>query len=151
HVDLARVDAFRLQEDLVPLLVRKTHDLVLERRAVPRTDAADLTVEQRRSRDVRANEIAHAIVGVNQVTVDLRTIDSFGHERERDRWHVAALDGECSLGNRAAEIDTLAIESWRRSGLQPPPFEPERLQRRGEILRRRFTRAARGVLLRPHV
>ena len=40
-VDFPRVEPFRLEKDLVPLLVRKPDDLVLERRAVPRADAAE--------------------------------------------------------------------------------------------------------------
>ena len=72
-VDLARVHAFRLEKNLVPLLVREADDLVFERRAIPRTDAANLPVEQRRPVDVRAHEIAHAIVRVQQIAVDLRS------------------------------------------------------------------------------
>ena len=44
-VDLARIDAFRLEEDLVPLLLGEPDDLVLERRTVSRTNAANLPVE----------------------------------------------------------------------------------------------------------
>ncbi len=41
-VVLERVAAFRLEEDLVPLLVGEAHDLVLDRRAVARPAALDL-------------------------------------------------------------------------------------------------------------
>ena len=37
-INLARVDAFGLEKDLVPLLVGEPDDLVFERRAVARTD-----------------------------------------------------------------------------------------------------------------
>ena len=40
-VDLARVDPFRLEKNLVALLVGEADDLVLERRAVARTDARE--------------------------------------------------------------------------------------------------------------
>ena len=40
-VDLRRVESLRLEKDLVTLLVRKADDLVLERRAVARTDPAE--------------------------------------------------------------------------------------------------------------
>ena len=40
-VDLARVEPFRLEKNLVPLLVGEADDLVLERRTVARTDAAE--------------------------------------------------------------------------------------------------------------
>ena len=71
-VDLARVEALRLEKDLMTLLVGESDDLVFERRAVARTDSANLPVEERRLTDVRADEIAHAIVGVQQIAVDLR-------------------------------------------------------------------------------
>src|SRR5262249_21757239 len=75
HVDFARADALGLEENLMAFLVRKANDLVLERRAVPRPDPLNLTIEQRRLREVRANEIANPIVGVNQIAVDLRAND----------------------------------------------------------------------------
>ena len=91
-VDLARVEAFRLEKNLMPLLVGKPDDLVLERRAVPRPDAANLAVEQRRAVDVRAHQIADAIVRVQQIAVDLRR-DRCGPIRNEngDRRVVAAL------------------------------------------------------------
>ncbi len=83
HINLPRVDAFGLEENLVPLLVREAHDLVLERRAVARTDAANLPVEEGRAIDVRPNEIAHAIVGVQQIAIDLWTVDAGRGRREK--------------------------------------------------------------------
>ena len=61
-VDLTRFDAFRLQENLMSFAIRKANDLVFERRAVPRTDPVDLTVEQRRSRQIPSHDFPHAIV-----------------------------------------------------------------------------------------
>src|SRR5262249_42537692 len=75
HVDLASVVALRLEKELMPLFVRKANDLVLERWAITRPDSTDLTVEKRRPCDVRANEVAHAIVRVEEITIDLRPID----------------------------------------------------------------------------
>ena len=40
-VDLASVDTLRLEENLVPLLVRKADDLVLERRAISGADSRE--------------------------------------------------------------------------------------------------------------
>src|SRR5439155_25466986 len=59
-VDLPGVKTFRLQEDLVTFFLSKPDDLVFERRAVPRPDAADLAVEERRSIDVAPHEIVDA-------------------------------------------------------------------------------------------
>src|SRR6185503_1243383 len=74
-VDLPRVDAFGLEEDLVPLFIRKADDLVLERRTIARADPANLPVEQRRSIEVLAHELAHTPVGVQEMAVDLRPVD----------------------------------------------------------------------------
>src|SRR5262249_34308258 len=98
-VDFPAVDSFGLEKDLVPLLVRKSKNLVLERRTIPRPDALNLTVVERRPADVRANEIADAVVGVNQIAVDLRSVDRAGQEREGDRIAVPVLDLECSIRN----------------------------------------------------
>src|SRR5581483_7344068 len=125
HVNLARVDPFRLEEDLMAFLVGEANDLVLERRAIARTDPADLTVEQRRSIDIRANEIAHAIVGVNEIAVDLRTIDRVGEKRERHRRPVALLHSESTFAHVTIEINRGAIEPWGSAGLESPPLEAE--------------------------
>ena len=50
HIDLVRVQPFRLQENLVPRLVRELHDLVLDGRTVPRPNALNLPAVQRRPR-----------------------------------------------------------------------------------------------------
>src|SRR5687768_14151254 len=58
-VDLVDVDPFRLEVDLVTLAIREPHDLVFERRTVPRSDAMNLTVEERTLIDVTAHEIVN--------------------------------------------------------------------------------------------
>jgi len=44
-VDFVDVDSLRLEINLVPLAIWKSHDLVFERRAVTRPDSLDLAVE----------------------------------------------------------------------------------------------------------
>src|SRR2546430_17625065 len=84
-VDLGRVEAFGLKENLVPLLVGKSDDLVLERRTITRADAADLAVEQRRASEVGAHQIANPIVCMEEIACDLRPLDAPGRERKWDR------------------------------------------------------------------
>src|SRR5262245_20000525 len=48
NVDLPRVDSFRLQENLMSLLVWEPNDFVLEGGTVTRSDPLDLAVEERR-------------------------------------------------------------------------------------------------------
>ena len=60
----------------MPLPVREPHHLVFERRAVARTDALDLAVEERRLVDVLPHQLVDAVGRVQQVTGDLRPIDA---------------------------------------------------------------------------
>ena len=57
------------------------------------------------------------------------------------------LDRERAVCDLPIEVDALAIEPRRRPGLQPAPLEAERLQRFGEVARRRLAGASRRVLL----
>jgi hypothetical protein len=66
HINLVDVEAFGFQVQLMSLTLREPHDLVFERRAVPRADAVNLPVVKRTPVDVLANEIAHTIVRVQQ-------------------------------------------------------------------------------------
>ena len=47
NVDLVRVPSLGLEEELVSGLVGKTHNLCLDRRAVPGTRCRDLSIEHR--------------------------------------------------------------------------------------------------------
>ena len=117
----------------MPLFIGETDDLVFERRTVPRPDAADLPVEQRRAIDVRPNKIANAIVRVQQIARHLRADDLSAEKRKWDRRIVAVLDAKRAAFNLPREVDALAIEARWRSCFQPAPLEAERLQRFGEI------------------
>ena len=111
----------------MPFLIGEADDLVFERRTVSRPDALDLSVEQRRAINVGADQIADAIVRVEQITLHLRAIDFPSEKRKRDRWIVAALDAKRAAADLRCEVDTLAIQARRRSCLQPAPLEAERL------------------------
>ena len=150
-VDFARGETFRLQEDLMPLLVREANDLVLKRRTIPRSDTADLAVEERRAIDVRADQIAHAIVRVQQVAVNLRTLDRRARERKRHRRNIPVLDRKTAGSHLAVEIDTRPVQPRRRSRFQPAAFKAECFQRVGQLARRRLVRPAGRPLLPSNV
>src|SRR3954468_18563320 len=118
-VNLVDVQSFRLEKNLMALPMRKPHDLVFERGTVARSNASNLTVEQRGLADVAAHEIVHGIGGVQHMTLDLRAIDELGLERERNRRVVATLDIE------PREIDAPPIEPRRCARLQTAPLESE--------------------------
>ena len=146
-IDLRRVEPFGFEENLMPFLVREPDDLVLERRAVARPDAANLSVEQRRAVEVRAHQVADAIVGVQQMAVNLWATDPICQERERDRLIVAALEREDAPGHLRIEVDAPPIEPRRGAGLQPPVLEADRLERLRKLAGRRFAGAPRRMLL----
>ena len=117
-VDFPRLDPFGFKKNLMPLLVGEADDLVLERRTVPRTDAANLTVEQGRAREIRAHELVHAIGRVQKMTVDLRAVDSPGQKRKGNRRIVAQFAQERAALDLALEIDASrdrAAEACRSS------------------------------------
>ena len=66
YVDLIDVHPFGLEIQLMSLPVREPHDLVFQRRAVPRSDSLNLSVEERTLANSTPHEIADTIVGVQQ-------------------------------------------------------------------------------------
>ena len=135
-VDLPDVPPFRLQEDLVPLVMRKPHDLVFERRTVARADAFDLPVVERRTVDVGPHEVVRALRRMRPVADDLPPLDGVRQERERHRLLVAAGFFE------AAEVDAPAVEARRGPRLQAAARQTEPLERLGQALRGRLAHPA---------
>ena len=124
------------------LAIGKPHDLVLERRAVARTDAPNLAVVERRLVDVAANELVHPCRRVQRVAGDLLPVDAIGRERER-HGRVVARPGARSARSRCSRRSS-------RGGvpvLSRPQRKPQRLQRFGQLVRRRLAGAARRPLL----
>src|SRR5207302_11074644 len=60
----------------------------------------------------------------------------------------ASLDREHAVAHESIEIDAGSIEPRRRARLQASPLEAATLERRREIMRRRFAGAAGRTLLR---
>jgi hypothetical protein len=59
HIDAFALDAFRFEEKGVPVMVRESHHLVLDRGAVPGTDSVDHTGKKRRTVEVFADDLLH--------------------------------------------------------------------------------------------
>jgi hypothetical protein len=74
-VNLIDLQTFRLEKDLMAFPMREAHDLVFERRAIPRTDPANLSVEEGGLVDVIAYELVDPIGRVKHVAIDLWSID----------------------------------------------------------------------------
>ena len=71
RVDLAGVEAFGLEKDLVARLSGEAVNLVLDRRAVPRSDALDDAGEHRRTIQSRADDLVRAQVRVRDPAREL--------------------------------------------------------------------------------
>ncbi len=56
-IDRVVVEALGLEKDLVRRAIRESHDLVLDRRAIARTAALDLTRIHRRAGEIRADDL----------------------------------------------------------------------------------------------
>src|SRR5205085_3250620 len=111
------VPSLGLEEDLVSILVGKTDDLVLNRRAVAWPSRLDLTGVHRRPVQIGPDDSVDLLVGVRDVAVELVLRDALGHEAERLRIEVARLRLE------PVEIDGPAVESAGRAGLEAGQLE----------------------------
>src|SRR5207248_3278049 len=106
-----------LEEDRVPLAMRKSHHLVLQRRAIPRTASANPPLEKRRTVKARPDPLRRLSRGVRQQAHLLRQARKTRNgrpERERARRRVPGLD------RRGAPVDAPRPEPRRRPGLEPP-------------------------------
>ena len=93
-------------------LVRKLYDLVLDRRAVPRTNTFNLSRVKRRLGDVGANRVVYLFGRVADVAVDLFLLETIRRKRKRHRYLIARLRFE------RVPVNGPAIEPRRRSGLE---------------------------------
>src|SRR4051812_33146236 len=91
QVHLIDVQTLRFEIEVMPLPIRETHHLVFQGWTVSWSNALNLAVVERRLADVSPDKLVHPWGGVERVTIDLRTVDPVGHERERNRWIVASL------------------------------------------------------------
>ncbi len=117
-VDLQRVQALGLEEELVLLFVREAQDLDLDRGAVARPQAGgDLAVVERGAVQGGEDDLVRAGRGVGQVAGHLRALDAVGGEAEGPRHGVAVL------GFEPVQLERSAVDAWGRVGLEPPQRE----------------------------
>ena len=112
YVNLVRMQALGLEEELVALLVGETQDLRLDGGAVARADALDDAVRHRRAIHVVAQDLVRALVRVGEVAGHLLARAHIAHEGETLRLLVARLQLHLLIVERAR------IDARRRSGLE---------------------------------
>src|SRR6267378_8012200 len=93
----------------MPILVRKFHHLVFNRRAIARTHALDLARIKRGFMKVLSDRIVHPGRRVADVAIYLRLFDLVGRKRECD-WPLV-----CLLTLEGIPADRSAVEPRRRS------------------------------------
>ncbi len=141
RIDLERRQPFGLDENLVARAIGEPHDLVLDRRAVARSNAFDGTRIERRAVESLANDLVRALRRVRDVAADLaRVLGSPPEEREHRRRRIAGLLGEIRV------IDGAAVDARRRAGLQAPDRETQVAQPACEADRRWVAGAAARVV-----
>src|SRR5262245_6712200 len=146
-VDLLDIQSLGFEIDLMSLLVGEPHDLVFERRTVPRTDAADLAIEQRTLIDVISNQRTNAFVGVEEPTSRAIRQGPIRAKGECNRSRIAVLLDEDSRAHAGDEIDTSAKQAGWGSCFQPTHLDPETTNRFGERVRRRLAVTSCRALL----
>ena len=98
RIDGVVVEAFGLEEDLVPLALLEAHHLVFDRRAIARADALDVAGVHRRAGEVRRDDGVGRFRGVGDVAGHLRRGDAIrsGRRRAAAGRRPAALAGHPS-------------------------------------------------------
>ena len=147
RVDLVGRQAFRLEEDLVRVLVGEAVDLVLDRRTVARADTLDHAGVHRRAVEPAADDLVGSGVRVGDPARQLlRMLGGAAEEREhRDRIAVAGLNLE------TGEVDRAPIDSRRGSGLEAALRQGEVLQTRTQRRGGRIAGATCRVVLQTDV
>ena len=82
-------------------------------------------------------DIEQALVGMLK---PVRTEETIGEVEVRQLFRVSRLGTIAGLLHQPGEIDRAPVDARGRPGLQPAPFEAERLQRRRQLARRRGIR-----------
>ena len=66
-----RISSFRLEHDLVTVFVLKLHDLVFNRRAIPRPNTLNLATVERRTVHVTADDGMYSLIRIRDVATNL--------------------------------------------------------------------------------
>src|SRR5215471_10472800 len=95
HIDLVRIDALRLENDLVAVFILEFDDLVFDRGAVSRTDALNLAAEERRAVHVITDDRMNSFVRMRDVAANPVLEGPRCPERKWSWFRIAMLLLEC--------------------------------------------------------
>ena len=80
HIDLVSMVALRLQEQLMPLLIRETYQLCLDGRAIARSYPLYQSVCHRGTVDIVHNDLVGSCIGIGQIAWHLLTGCHIAHK-----------------------------------------------------------------------
>ena len=142
-IEFVRVEAFRLDENLVRASVGEPHHLVLDGRAIPRSDTLDFPGVHGRAVESAADDPVRLSVRGGDVTRHLsRMLAPIRDERHRRAGLVSPLR------LHAGEVNGVAGDPRRGSGLQPVHGERQGAQACSEGVRGRISGTPASVTLK---
>ena len=133
YIDFLGIQSHRLKKQLMARLIREAHDLILDGRAVARTDALDFAAVERRTVEVCADDLMRFRSRIGQMTYRAVIGRMVGLEGKRDNFILSLLHRKAFKVNRAA------VDARRRAGLEALQTQSQTAQRLGERLCRRHT------------
>ena len=140
-IDFLRVQSGRLQKDLVPLLVGKLDDFILDGGAIPGPNTLDRAAIHGRKMEIVPDHLMGSGVGVGDKARDLRQLDAAIPKAElADRLVPFLL-------LQSLPIDGVLPQPGGRAGFQPAHFHGQPTQGFGQRLGRRFADSSRLVPL----
>ena len=142
-VHLVAVQPLGLDEDLMPLLVAETHDLVLDGGAIARSYAADAAVVKGAAVNVGEDDLVSAGVGVSEPAGLFLKCRDLGHERKPVRV-LAELD------LHLVKVDGITVNARGSARLEPPHGQTQPKQTCGEQVCGRLTGRTRTLGILPY-
>ncbi len=91
HIELLRSEAHRLDKQLMPLFVRKKHDLAFNRRAISRSDTLNDARIERAAVEIFADDRVRCFICIGQITDGAVFNGQLGLKRKGDRLLVPRL------------------------------------------------------------
>ncbi len=126
RIDGGVVEAFRLEEDLMPVALAEADDLVLDRGAIARTAARDLAGIHRRAMHIGADHGVGRLGRAGDAALDLRIGDLVGQRRERLGRIVRRPASRAPPSRWSCRRGAAACRSSVGPALKPEPLQRER-------------------------
>ncbi len=108
---------------------RESHDLVLERWAIPWPDALDLPIVERASANILLHQLTYARVRVQEPAGHPIANRTPRDERKTDRRCITPFLNEHSSLDVSIKVNAPSVQARRRPRLETTPSETKRLER----------------------